>query len=154
VQSVAGAQVVIDGRPVGQTDSNGRLEISRAPAGEHTVEVVANKPYNDYKQKVRLSPGSATTIAANLQASMPVEHKHAFGSCNGTLIVGQGRIHYQANGGNDSFDAPLTSVKKAGSADSGKGFYLEIAGGKRYVFHDPAATEDLQVIQTAIARKQ
>lgn len=154
VQSVAGAQVVIDGRPVGQTDSNGRLEISRAPAGEHTVEVVANKPYNNFKQKVKLSPGSVTTIAAKLQASMPVEHKHAFGSCNGTLIVDESRVHYQASNGNDSFDAPLTSVKKAGPADSGKGFYLEIAGAKRYVFHAPAAAEDLQIIQTAIARKQ
>ena len=152
VQTIAGAQVTFDGRAVGQTGSNGRLEITPAPVGEHTVEVLANKPYNNYKQKVTLSPGSSTTIAARLLASMPVEHKHAFGGCNGTLIVGEGRIHYQASSGNDSFDRPLTSVKKAGSADSGKGFYVEI--DKRYVFHAAEAAEDLKVIESAIASKQ
>jgi serine/threonine-protein kinase len=154
VQTVAGAQVTIDGRPAGQTGSSGRLEIAPAPSGEHTVEVVANKPYNNFKQKVTLSPGSITTIAAKLLASMTVEHKHAFGSCNGTLIVGEGRLQYRASSGNDSFDFPLTAVKKAGEAESGKGFYLDIAGAKRYVFHDPAAKEDLQVIEAALARKQ
>jgi len=154
VQTVAGAQVVMDGRPAGQTGSNGRLEITPAPAGEHTIEVVANKPYNNYKQKVTLSAGSVTTVAAKLLATMPVEHKHTFGSCNGTLLVGEGRIQYQASSGNDSFDYSLTSVKKAGSADSGKGFYLEIAGARRYVFHAPGAAQDLQIIQTAITSKK
>jgi len=153
VQTVPGAQVIIDGRPSGQTGSNGRLEITPAPAGDHTVEVIANKPYNNFKQKVTLSPGGVTTIAAKLLASMPVEHKHAFGSCSGTLIVGEGRVQYRASSGNDSFDYPLTAVKKAGSAESGKGFYLEITGAKRYVFHAPAAAEDLQILQNALPKQ-
>ncbi len=154
IQTVAGVQVAIDGRAAGQTNSSGRLEITSAPAGEHTVEVVAIKPYENFKQKVRLSPGSVTTIAAKLLASMQVEHKHAFGSCNGILIVGEGRIQYRASSGNDSFDFPLSSVKRAGDAESGKGFYLEIAGAKRYVFHTATAKEDLQVIEAALAHKQ
>jgi hypothetical protein len=126
--------------------------MSQAPAGEHTLEVVA-KPYNNFKEKVTLSPGGVTTIAPNLLASMAVEHKHVVGGCNGTLIVGEGRVQYRARSGNDSFDYPLTSVKKAGSADSGKGFYLEIAGAKRYVFHAPAAAEDLQIILHAMPKQ-
>jgi hypothetical protein len=151
VQTVPGAQVSIDGQPAGQVGSNGRLEITQAPAGDHTVEVVA-KPYSDFKQKVTLFPGRVLTITPSLLASMAVEHKHVVGSCNGTLIVGQGRVQYQASSPKDSFDYPLTSVKKAGSADSGKGFYLEIAGAKRYVFHAPAAAEDLQIILNALPK--
>ena len=153
VQTVPGAQVSIDGQAVGQTASNGRLEISPAPAGEHTVEVVAKKPYNNFTEKVTLSPGGVTTIAASLLASMPVEHKHVVGSCNGILRVGSGRIQYQASSGKDSFDYPLASVKKAGSQDSGKGFYLEITGAKRYDFRAPAAAEDLQILLNAMPKQ-
>jgi serine/threonine-protein kinase len=152
VQTVPGAQVIIDGRASGQTASDGRLEISEAPAGDHTLEVVA-KPYNNFKQKITLSPGGVLTITPNLLASMAVEHKHMVGSCNGTLTVGQGRIQYQADSTKDSFDYPLASVKKAGPADFGKGFYLEITGAKRHVFHAPAAAEDLQIILNAMPKR-
>jgi hypothetical protein len=152
VQTVPGARVSIDGRAVGQADSKGRLEISQAPAGDHTVEVVA-KPYDNFKEKVTLSPGSVSTVTPSLRASMPVEHKHVVGSCNGILLVGSGRVQYQASGGKDSFDYPIAAVKKAGSADSGKGFYLEITGAKRYVFHAPAAAEDLQILQNALPKQ-
>ena len=152
VQTVPGAQVSIDGRAVGQAGSNGRLEISQAPTGDHTVEVVA-KPYQDFKEKVTLSPGRVLTMTPNLLASLPVEHKHVVGSCNGILLVGSGRIQFQASSGKDSFDYPIAAVKKAGSADSGKGFYLEITGAKRYVFHAPAAAEDLQVLQNALPKQ-
>jgi len=93
------------------------------------------------------------TITPSLLASMPVEHKHVVGSCNGILLVGSGRIQFQASSGKDSFDYPIAAVKKAGSADSGKGFYLEITGAKRYVFHAPAAAEDLQVLQNALPKQ-
>jgi serine/threonine-protein kinase len=152
VQSVPGAQVTLDGQPVGQVGSNGILEVSPAPAGQHTVQVVA-KPYNNFTEKVTLSPGGSTTIAASLLASMAVEHKHVVGGCNGTLLVGEGRIQYRASSGGDSFDFPLTSVKKTGPADSGKGFFVEIAGAKRYTFHASAAAQDLQIIQNALPKK-
>ncbi|MGA2609443.1 MAG: PEGA domain-containing protein [Terriglobia bacterium] len=152
VQTVPGAQVSIDGRAVGQAASNGRLEISQAPAGDHTVEVVA-KPYENFKAKVTLSPGRVLTITPNMSASMPVEHRHMVGSCNGILRVGLGRVQYQASSGKDSFDYSLAAVKKAGSADSGQGFYLEITGAKRYVFHAPAAAEDLQILLNALPKR-
>jgi tetratricopeptide (TPR) repeat protein len=152
VQTVPGAQVIIDGRPYGQTGSNGRLEISPAPAGDHTVEVVA-KLYGNFKGKVTLSPGQVLPMTPSLLASMPVEHKHIVGSCNGILRVGSGRVQYQASSGKDSFDYPLAAVKKAGSQDSGKGFYLEITGAKRYDFRAPAAAEDLQIILHALPKQ-
>jgi serine/threonine-protein kinase len=152
VQTVAGAQILIDGRVFGQTGSDGRLEISSAPAGDHTVEVVA-KPYDDFKEKVTLSPGRISRLTPSLLASMVVEHKHVVGSCNGTLTVGGGRVRYQTSSSKDSFDFPLTAVKKAGPADSGKGFYLEIAGAKRYVFLTPAAAEDLRLVLNVLPKQ-
>jgi hypothetical protein len=152
VQTLAGAQVMVDGRPSGQTASNGRLEINTIPAGDHTLEIVV-KPFNSFRQKVTLLPGHVLTITPNLVASMVVEHKHAFGGCNGTLLVGEGRIQYRASSGGDSFDYPLTAVKKAGAADSGKGFYLEITGAKRFTFHAPAAAQDLQIILNAMSKQ-
>jgi hypothetical protein len=151
VQTIPGVQVIIDGQAIGQTGANGRLEISPAPAGDHALEVVA-KPYDEVKQKVTLSPGRVLTITPSLLASMPVEHKHVVGSCNGTLIVGQGKIQFQASNSKDSFNYPVAQVKKVGLADSGKGFYLEITGSKRYVFHAPAAAQDLQIIQSALPK--
>jgi hypothetical protein len=152
VQTVPGAQVTLDGQPLGQVGSNGLLEVSPAPAGQHTLQVVA-KAYNNFTEKVTLSPGSSTTIVASLLASMAVQHKHVVGGCNGTLLVGQGRIQYRASSGGDSFDVPLTSVKRTGPADSGKGFFVEIAGAKRYTFHASAAAQDLQIIQNALPKK-
>ena len=152
VQTLAGAQVSIDGRPSGQTGSSGRLEINNLPVGDHTLEVVV-KPFYSFKQKVSLLPSHVLTITPNLLASMPVEHKHAFGGCNGTLLVGEGRIQYRASSGGDSFDYPTTAVKKAGAADSGKGFYLEITGAKRFTFHAPTAAQDLQIILNALPKQ-
>ena len=152
VQTIAGAQVLIDGRPTGQTGANGRLEINTMPAGDHTLEVVI-KPFNNFREKVTLLPGQVLTITPNLLASMAVEHKHMVGGCNGTLLVGEGRIQFRPSSGGDAFDYPLTAVKKAGPADSGKGFYLEITGAKRYTFHAPAAAQDLQIILNAMSKQ-
>ena len=152
VETVPGAQVSVDGQALGQVASNGRLEISSLSAGEHTVEVVA-KPYDKFPTKVTLSAGNSATIKPALRASMPVTHKHMVGSCEGILIVGQGRIRYQTGNAKDAFDYPLSSVKKAGAAEGGKGFYIEIAGAKRYLFDAPAAAEDLQVILRALPKQ-
>ena len=66
--------------------------------------------------------------------------------------MGKGRLRYET-GSKDSFDFPLSAVKKAGSADAGKGFYLEISGAKRYVFLTSAAEEDLKVISNAMPKQ-
>jgi serine/threonine-protein kinase len=152
VQTVPGAQVTIDGRPSGTTGSNGRLEITPAPAGDHIVEVVA-KPYESFKEKVTLAPAHVLTITPSLMAALSVEHKHVVGSCSGTLRIGQGRIQYVATSSKDSFDYPLASVKKYGPADSGQGFYLEISGAKRYTFHAPNAAQDLQILLNALPKQ-
>src|SRR5271157_5810530 len=151
VQTVAGAQVIIDGQPSGQTDSKGRLEITPLAPGDHSVEIVL-KPYNNFNQTMNFSPGHMVSITPRLLASMAVEHKHLVGGCNGTLLVGEGKIQYRASSGSDSFDHPLSAVKKVGAADGGKGFFVEITGAKRYTFHAADAAADLQIIQNALSK--
>ncbi len=111
VQTLPGGQFSIDGQVLGQVASSGRLEITQSRVGEHTLEVAT--PYLSLKQTVTLSPSGGWTVMPNLTASMRVTHKHAVGGCEGTLVVGQGRIVYQVNS-NDSFDYALNLVEKAG----------------------------------------
>jgi hypothetical protein len=151
VQTVAGAQVIIDGQASGQTDSKGRLEITPVAPGDHAVEIVL-KPYNNFKQTIAFSAGHVVSVTPKLLASMAVEHKHLVGGCNGTLTVGEGKIVFQASNRTDSFNYALTAVKRLGSADSGKGFFVEITGAKRYTFHAPDAATDLQIIQNAMPK--
>jgi serine/threonine-protein kinase len=151
VQTVAGAQVAIDGQPSGQTDSKGRLEVTPVAPGDHAVEIVL-KPYNNFKQTIAFSAGRIVSITPKLLASMAVEHKHLVGGCNGTLNVGEGKIVFQASNRTDSFNYPLTAVKRLGAADSGRGFFVEITGAKRYTFHAPDAATDLQIIQNAMPK--
>ena len=151
VQTVAGAQVIIDGQPSGQTDSKGRLEITPVAPGDHSVEIVL-KPYKNFKQTMNFSPGHIVSLTPGLLASMAVEHKHLVGGCNGTLLVGDGKIQFQASSGNDSFNHSLSAVKKVGAADGGRGFFVEITGAKRYTFHAADAATDLQIIQNALSK--
>jgi serine/threonine-protein kinase len=151
VQTVAGAQVAIDGQPAGQTDSKGRLEVTPVAPGDHAVEVVL-KPFNNFKQTIAFSAGHIVSVTPKLLASMAVEHKHLVGGCNGTLTVGEGKIVFQASNRTDSFNYSLTAVKRLGWADSGKGFFVEITGAKRYTFHAPDAATDLQIIQNAMPK--
>jgi len=151
VQTVAGARVIVDGQASGQTDSKGRLEITPLAPGDHAVEIVL-KPYNNFKQTITFSAGHIVSVTPKLVASMDVEHKHLVGGCNGTLTVGEGKIEFQASNRTDSFNYPLTAVKRLGAADSGKGFFVEIAGAKRYTFHASDAANDLQIIQNTMPK--
>ena len=93
------------------------------------------------------------TLKPILYASLQVVHKHAMGSCKGTLLVGGGRIKYQTSDKDDAFDSPLDSVKAAGPADSGKGLFVEITGGKRYSFVSQSPPEGTKIILDAIGKR-
>jgi len=71
VQSSPGAsQVYIDDEPVGSTSHEGRLKLTRFPAGDHQVRV-ALSGYQDFEKAVTLTEGQTTTLAATLQVVPP-----------------------------------------------------------------------------------
>jgi hypothetical protein len=67
IQSNPGqSQVYIDDEPVGSTSQEGRLKMTRLPAGDHTVRISLSG-YQDHEETVSLAPGETTTVAATLQ---------------------------------------------------------------------------------------
>ena len=149
VLTVPGAQVAIDQQALGSTDPSGKLETDKVPAGDHTLQVTASG-FQSYQEKVSLSPNHVVTVKARMMAEFSVQHKHTIGGCRGIITVGNGRISYKPQSGDDGFDYPLTSVKTVGPADFGKGFYLDVAGGKRIFFHTEGARQDIDIILGAM----
>jgi len=152
IQTLPGAQVTLDDRAAGQANPQGRLEVDQVTPGQHTVQV-ALTGYQEYKQTVSLSPGGSLTLPASLLFAVSVVHRHVAGQCSGTLIAGRGRIQYRASSGNDSFDHPLSDIKQVGPADSGRSFYIEIKGARRFTFQSASPENDLKMIQTVLARQ-
>ncbi len=152
VLTVPGAQVTLDQQALGTADASGKLEIDKAPVGSHTVEVSA-AGFHAYQQKVSLSPNQVVTLKPNLAASFSVQHKHMIGGCRGNIVIEEGKIAYKSENTKDSFERPLNSVKTAGPADFGKGFYLEFTDGERIFFHTPNAAQDLGIILGAMKSK-
>ncbi len=149
VLTVPGAQVALDQQALGSTDNTGKLETDRVAPGDHMVQVTASG-FQAYQEKVSLAPNHVVTVKARMMAQFAVQHKHTIGGCRGIMTVGNGRISYKPQGGDDGFDYPLTSVMTVGPADFGKGFYLEIAGGKRIFFHTESSRQDIAIILGAM----
>jgi hypothetical protein len=67
IQSNPGqSQVYIDDEPVGTTSQQGRLKLSRLPAGDHSVRISLSG-YQDHEETVTLTAGETATVAATLQ---------------------------------------------------------------------------------------
>ncbi len=145
ILTVPGAQATLDQQSLGTADTSGKLETDRAAAGEHTLQVTASG-FQAYQEKVTLAPNHVVTIKPHLMAQFAVQHKHTIGGCRGIMTVGNGRVSYKTQSGDDSFDYPVTSIKTVGPADFGKGFYLDIVGGKRIFFHTENAKQDIDII--------
>jgi hypothetical protein len=71
-----------------------------------------------------------------LDASDAVIHKHAIGSCNGTLRATPKGITYDTTNKNDAFSAPLTDLETFTMDYLEKKLTVKIKGGKTYVFSD------------------
>src|ERR1017187_8144163 len=67
IESTPGqSQVYVDDEPVGTTSQQGRLKLSKLPAGGHRVRVSLSG-YEDHEEAVTLTDGHVTTVATVLQ---------------------------------------------------------------------------------------
>lgn len=166
----AGAEVYIDGKLVGKTGTDGQLKVPELPTGQHTVllklpgyreepesvNLVAGDIKSFTKSLVAVKPAAASPAPgpgrATTPASFRVAHQHApFGTCEGQLIIGNGRVQFQADNGKHSFDSPLNSIEW-GTPSLGGGFLIRPADGKKYFFHSRSTPEVLQTLQQATGK--
>ncbi|MGH9433276.1 MAG: protein kinase domain-containing protein, partial [Terriglobia bacterium] len=153
VSAPAGAAIYIDGDSAGKVAANGSLLVSHLSPGNHQVRL-ALSGYQIWNGSINVQPGQTTSSAITLAAvpqpqvvSFHVTHQHTFGSCSGTLTIGNGRMSYDASKKSHSFDVPLTSIAKFGTVRYGADFYFELKNGRDYLFSGPMAA--LQAFERA-----
>jgi PEGA domain len=162
----AGAQVFLDGKPVGRTNAEGQLELLQRPLGEHKIRLTLSG-YEDYEQTTGLLAGQLTSITATLKpvpppAPLPTVAKFRVtlelkaGHRPGELIISNGMLRFNADHDNsDSFESPLreitygTAAKRSLLAPQGRleGFYLRPGDGKDRIFHSDSTLAILQLLQ-------
>jgi hypothetical protein len=66
----AGAQVFVDGKPVGTTNAEGALELPELPLGERKIRLTLSG-YEDYEQTTSLLAGQLASVTATLKPVPP-----------------------------------------------------------------------------------
>jgi PEGA domain-containing protein len=61
------SEVLVDGKPAGKTQADGRLSVNSVPAGDHLV-VVQKDGFRPAEFSIRLDPGGNASVAAALEA--------------------------------------------------------------------------------------
>jgi tetratricopeptide (TPR) repeat protein len=74
-----------------------------------------------------------------------VTHQHTMGTCDGVLIIGNGRLEYQTDHHVDAFKSPLSQIVYGQTMVGG--FYLQTADGKKRYFFSKSLVEIIQLLQ-------
>src|SRR5690606_1255155 len=101
----------VDRKFVGETP----LETRDVPAGRHQINVSA-QGYDGVSRTIEIAESAPTELAVELKTvrldtSVPVVHKHAFGSCEGRLFATLDGLRYQPVSGNHAFQLPLQAIE-------------------------------------------
>ncbi len=78
----------------------------------------------------------------HLDAKIAVVHKHAVGSCNGTLHATPQGLQYETTKADDAFLVPLTDIETFEVDYLNKNLRVKIRRGKTYNFTDPEGNAD------------
>jgi hypothetical protein len=129
-----------------------RVYIGQAPVtakdikpGTHTINVSATG-YDGFVETIDVAAGTRTLSykfkEIRLDASAPVVHKHAIGSCSGTLRATPKGLSYDTQDANDHFSVALTDLEIFTVNYVQKNLKVKIKGGKTYNFTDPDGNAD------------
>jgi len=77
-----------------------------------------------------------------LDAKAAVVHKHAFGSCTGTLHATPQGLRYDTTNADDAFNVPLTDLETFEVDYLNKNLRVKVRRGKTYNFTDPDGNAD------------
>lgn len=138
---VPGAQVFLNREFVGTTPAS---KDGLAP-GSYQLNVSA-PGYDNHVETIELTPGDRELAIrfreVRLNASIPVIHKHRFGSCNGTLTATADGIRYETADEDDAFTAALLNLETFQVDYLNKNLRVQPRKGKRYDFTDPDGNAD------------
>ena len=132
---VPGASVFIDRNFVGNTP----LSLDKLEPGSKRVQLTATG-FDSVQKNIDLVPGpNAVTIRikeVSLSTRTPVVHKHAMGSCEGTLSASLDGLRYETSNKNDSFTLPYAQVETFAVDYLQKNLRVKQRGGKTWNFTD------------------
>ncbi|HUL72220.1 MAG TPA: PEGA domain-containing protein [Vicinamibacterales bacterium] len=102
--------------------------------------------YEGVSEDIQVEPGSHDLSIAfkaiTLDAKIAVVHKHAFGSCAGTLRATPQGLQYETPNADDAFVVPLTDLETFEVDYLNKNLRVKVRRGKTYNFTDPEGNAD------------
>lgn len=132
---VPGASVFIDRQFVGTTP----LSLDKLQPGSKRVQLTATG-FDSVQKTIDLNPGpNAVSIRikeVSLNAKVPVVHKHAMGSCDGTLSATLDGLRYDTSNKGDAFTLPFAQVEQFAVDYLQKNLRVKQKGGKTWNFTD------------------
>ena len=139
---VDGAHVFVDRKYVGNTP----LDTSEVTPGRHQVNVSA-EGYDGVSEGVNVAESGSTDLHVSLKTvrldvSVPVVHKHALGSCEGTLRADPGGLRYDTENAADAFSLPLSDLEVFSTDYAQKTLKVKKRGGKTWNFTTKAPNAD------------
>jgi hypothetical protein len=139
---VPGASVFIDRQFVGNTP----LSLDKLEPGSKRVQLTATG-FDSVQKTIELSPGpNAISIKikeVSLNAKTSVVHKHAMGSCEGTLSATLDGIKYDTSNKGDAFTLPYAQVELFAVDYLQKNLRVKAKGGKTWNFTDKNDNADV-----------
>jgi hypothetical protein len=135
---VPGASVFVDRQYVGTTP----LRLDKLEPGSKQVKLTADG-YEGIERSVDLTPGENPVTMkfreVRLNKRMAVNHKHAMGGCEGTLVATVDGLAYETANKNDAFKLPYAQVETFVVDYLEKNLRVKQKGGKTWNFTDKAA---------------
>jgi hypothetical protein len=138
---VPGAEVFLDRTFLGVTP----LTVTDVAPGSHRLNVTATG-HEGLAETIDVVPGPREITfefkAIRLDVTAGVVHKHALGSCEGTLSATPDGLRYDTTNKDDAFMVPLTGLDTFAVDYLKKNLTLKLRNGKTYNFTDPAGNAD------------
>ena len=151
---VPGASVFLDRKFLGTTP----VETRGVAPGSHRLNVSA-EGYEMYGEQIEVEKGRREVMVrfkeVRLDEKLAVAHKHAVGSCRGTLLATTAGLRYEAAATGDGFQADFSSLDPLQVDYLKKNLRVRVRGGKTYNFTADSA-DQLLSFQKAVeaARKR
>jgi hypothetical protein len=140
---VPGASVFIDRVYQGTTP----ITVPDVAPGSHRLNASATG-YDGLIETIDVAPGPRDVMLkfkeVRLDVKIDVVHKHAVGSCTGTLSATPQGLRYDTSNTSDAFSVPLADLSSGFEVDYlAKNLKIKLRSGKTFNFTDPAGNADV-----------